>query len=96
VEEVDKEEETDDQDVEAEVETEVEAKAQAKDADEAADAMAQPELEDHQHAAERMATARISAPIATTKPKAMLTQPPAPTCKAAASTVAVGSEIWGH
>jgi hypothetical protein len=96
VEEVEEEEETDDQGVEAEVETEVEAEAQAEEADEAADKMAQQELADPQHTAGRTATAHIPAPIATTKLKAMSTPPPTPTCKAAASAVAVGSEIWGH
>jgi hypothetical protein len=64
--------------------------------DEAADEMAQQELKDHQHAAGRSANARIPAPIATTKPNAMSTPPPTPTCKATASAVAIGSEIWGH
>ena len=90
----------DEQDAAAEVETEPAAKAEDEAADEvedeATDEMAQPDHEDHQDIVGRMATAPIIAPSATTKQKATKITPPSPTCSAATSTDALGSDVWGH
>jgi hypothetical protein len=91
----------DDPDAAAEVETEPEAEAQAEAEDEAEDTakdeMVHPDLTDHQDtAAGHTATARMIALGAATKRKAMWMPQPLPTCLAATSTVALGSEIRGH
>jgi hypothetical protein len=92
----------DDPDAVTEVETEQEAQAevQAEVQDKAEDAakaeMVHLDPTDRQDTAGRTATACIIARRAVTKRKAIWMSQPSPTCLAATSTIALGSDIWGH
>jgi hypothetical protein len=89
-----------DPDAVAEVETEQEVEAQAEAQDEAEDPakaeMVHLDPMDRQDTAGRTATARTIALRAVTKRKATWMPQPSPTCFAETSTVALGSDIWGH
>jgi hypothetical protein len=78
----------DDQDAAAEVEAEaVDGKAAETD---------QPVPRDHQHIAGRTEIAHILVQAARERRQDISIPPPTPTCRAAANTAVIGSEIWGQ